>query len=58
MSSLAVMLTTNLVERMKYNASISFLSEVESIIKRRIRIKIRIHPKKISLFILFTIGDI
>ena len=52
------MLTTNLIEKMKYNAGISFLLEVESIIKRRTRIRIRIHPKKISLFILLTIGDI
>jgi len=43
------MLITKLVEEMKYNQGISFWSEVESIIRRRIRPKIRIHSGKIKL---------
>lgn len=54
-----VMLITNLIEEMKYNAGISFfLSEIESISKRRIWPRIRIHCENIFLFILLTIGDI
>ena len=43
------MLITKLVEEMKYNQGTSFLSEVELIIKRRIRPKFRIHTGKISI---------
>ena len=43
------MLIIKLVEEMKCNQGIFFLSEVESIIRRRIRPKIRIHSGKIKL---------
>ncbi len=46
---MVIMLITKLVEDMKYNQGISFLSEVESIIRKRIGPKIRIHFGKIRL---------
>ena len=44
-----VMFITKLVEDIKYDQGISFLSEVESIIRKRIRPKIMIHSGKIRL---------
>lgn len=43
------MLVTKLIEGMKYNQGIFFLLEIESIIKRIIRSKIKIHRGKIKL---------
>jgi hypothetical protein len=44
-----VMLITLLVEEMKWNQGLSFLSEVELMIRRRIRPNIRINSGKMKL---------
>jgi hypothetical protein len=45
----AFMLITKLVEEMKYSQGLSFSSDVESIIRRRIRPKIKIHSRQMKL---------